>query len=168
MHDKMKQITCVSFFFFFTFHLVGQNKSVAIYDAINAVIKLQKIEALCEKTTTIKFVDYTVSEIIRWCKNDSIPDEYQLRIDSSCLQPPLDQRRNFIKWNREQITPSTRLMENAIHYCSLPYFINKKRDAFIIYHTISDESLKNTCSVEAYQKVYNQWRLICVFPILKR
>jgi len=168
MHDKMKQISSVFLFVFFSLCLEGQNKYVEIYDAINAVIKIQKIESLCEKTATIKFMDFTVSELIRWCKNNSIPDEYQLRIDSSFLQPPLVKSRSSIKWDRKQISSSTKLMKNAMHYCSLPYFINKKRDAFIICHSVSNGSLTNTGSVEVYQKVNNQWRLICVFPILKK
>jgi len=171
MHDKMKQITSVFFFLFFIPCLIGQNKYAVIYDAINAVLKIQKIESLCEQTSKIKFVDFTISELIQWCKNDSIPEEYQLKIDSSFLKPQLDKGGSYIrsiKWDREQITPSTKLMKNARHYYSLPYFINKKRDAFITFHSISNGSLTNTSCVEAYQKVYNQWRLVCVFPILRK
>ncbi len=50
MHDKMKQISSVFLFIMFSLCLEGQNKYVEIYDTINVVIKIQKIESLCEKT----------------------------------------------------------------------------------------------------------------------
>ena len=164
MHDKMKKCSYIWVIcFLFVNNIVCQDLQTEIYSALNDVIDIYKIENLNQKSRHFNFSDISSDDLKQWCKGDSILSKVNLIFDTVFIDKQINEFKTF-RWNCKRINRSVKLTKSATHYITVPLFINRKLDTFVIYHREYNGPEAASGLIEIYKRMNNVWLLYCIIP----
>jgi hypothetical protein len=141
-----------------TSNLFSQVQENDIYDVLNEILKLNKVESLQLSSKAFDIPNPIQHEFIEWCINQAENKIDKSLVDSAFI---IEQTKKFneLKWNKKKIEKEIEIQKKATHYFSIPLFLNERKDIVIVYHSEYYGPLAASGTYEMYQKINNKWKL---------
>ena len=155
----MKKDIFISLFLFTTFNIYCQVQPNDVYDAINQILKINNVNTLSKNAKPLVIKSPSKNEFLKWCINSGNERINSSQIDSLFLIQQITDCQNF-KWDKNKLTKKVKLKNKATHYFTIPLFLNKDKDLFIVFHQEYSGPLAGQGTFELYRKVNNEWKLI--------
>jgi hypothetical protein len=130
-----------------------------VYDAINQILEINNVITLSKEAKPLVIKSPSQNEFLNWCISSGTERITSSQIDSLFLIQQITDCQDF-KWDKNSLTKKVKLKNKATHYFTLPLFLNKDKDLFIVFHQENKGSLAGQGRFELYRKVNSKWKLI--------
>ena len=130
-----------------------------IYDVLNQLIEINNVKVLSKKAKPLDIQNPSKHEFIYWCTNNGDEKIDLWQVDSVFITEQIN-RIPEIKWDKKNIHKKIKLRKKSVDYFTIPLFLNRNKDLFIVYHSQYSGPLVSEGRYELYKRVNNKWKLI--------
>jgi hypothetical protein len=139
-------------------NLFGQVRPDDIYDAINQLIEINNVKTISKGAKPLNINKSSMKEYFYWCLNFG-PEKIRIsEIDSAFIKNQLSNPKALI-WDKKKLNNKAKIKRKAVDYFTIPLFLNKNMDLFVIYHTSYVGPLDAKGTLELYKKINSEWKL---------
>jgi hypothetical protein len=149
----------ISLFVLLSGKLFCQVQQSDIYDAINQLVVINNVETLYKKSKPLKIKSFTENEIIKWWMSTGDERISISQIDTVFINQQIKTIKE-LKWDKSKLNKIVKLRKKAHHYFTIPLFLNKDKDLFIVFHLAYYGPLASENIYELYKKKNNVWTRI--------